>query len=152
MNGVIDSDIKSQLLQLLDDHPQVTTIVMQLVDGSVDDKANLEAARIVRHQGLHTLIPSDGLIASGGTDFFLAGVTRRVERGAQIGVHSWAADDIGDARDLPKSHPDHQEYLSYYREMGIPTEFYWYTLQAAPSEEMHWMSPAEQKRYRIATH
>ena len=150
MTGVIDNEIGAKLETLLERHPEVKTIIMRHVEGSVDDEANLKAARMVRERGLNTLIPADGLVASGGTDFFLAGVRRTVEAGAMIGVHSWSGLTIEGA-DLPRDHPEHQPYLSYYRAMGIPTEFYWYTLQAAPGDEMHWMSQDEQRRYRIAT-
>ena len=150
MTGVIDNKIGARLETLLARHPGVKTIIMRHVEGSVDDEANLKAASMVRARGLHTLIPADGLVASGGTDFFLAGVRRTVEAGARIGVHSWSGLAVEGA-DLPRDHPEHQPYLRYYRAMGIPAEFYWYTLRAAPSDEMHWMSQDEQRRYRIAT-
>ena len=149
MTGVIDSGSGAKLKRLFERHPGIKTIVMQDVGGAVDDTANLEAARMVRARGLHTLIPADGLVASGGTDFFLAGVRRTVEPGAMIGVHSWSG-PAGEGADLPRDHPEHRQYLRYYRDMGIPAEFYWYTLRAAPSDEMHWMSKDEQQRYRIA--
>ena len=48
---------------------------------------------MVRNRGIATHLPADGEIASGGVDFFLAGVKRTAEAGAKIGVHSWADDD-----------------------------------------------------------
>ncbi|WP_152558771.1 COG3904 family protein [Endozoicomonas numazuensis] len=137
--------------QLLNENPQATTIVMEYVEGSVDDEANLEAARLVRLNKLNTLVPGDGLIASGGTDFFLAGLKRTIKEGAQIGVHSWAGFGIDDASKLPRTDPEHQEHLQYYKEMGIPADFYWYTLEAAPSDDIHWMTQEEIKRYKVAT-
>lgn len=151
MVGVIDSDIVDDLEQLLENNPQLKTIVMQDVEGSVDDEANLIAARIVRQRKLNTLVPSNGVIASGGTDFFLAGVNRTVQPGAEIGVHSWAGDGIEDAAQLPRTHPQHAEYLNYYKEMGIPSEFYWFTLKAAPSYDIHWMTEAQIKQYKITS-
>lgn len=149
MTGVIDSDIGDQLEQLLEEHPQIQTIVMLDVEGSVDDEANLQAASYLRKHGLNTRIPANGVTASGGTDFFLAGVKRIVEQGALIGVHAWAGEDIDDPLTLPKNHPEHQKYLRYYRQMGIPQSFYWYTLRAAPADDIHWMTEAEILRYRI---
>ncbi len=151
MNGVIDSDVKSKLQEALNMNPEVTSIVMENVEGSVDDEANLDAARFVRHKKLNTLIPSDGLVASGGTDFFLSGVKRTAQRGAKIGVHSWAGDGIENPNKLPKSHVEHQKYLQYYKEMGIPSGFYWYTLKSATSDDIHWMTPYEIKKYKITT-
>lgn len=150
MTGVIDGNIVEKLETLLDRHPQIRTIIMQNVEGSVDDEANIEAARLVRERGLNTLIPSSGMIASGGTDFFLAGVKRTVQPGAKIGVHSWSG-LIVEGSKLPKDHPEHQKYIRYYEEMDIPAEFYWYTLRATPSDDIHWMSAEEQRRYKIAT-
>lgn len=151
MNGVIDSDVKIRLQKALAENPQTTNIVMQNVEGSVDDEANLEAARFVREKKLNTVIHSDSLIASGGTDFFLAGVNRTVEKGAKIGVHSWAGDGIDDPLTLSKSHPEHVKYLEYYEDMGIPSEFYWYTLKSAPSDDIHWMTLSEIKQYKVTT-
>ena len=35
--------------------------------------------------------------------------------------------------------------------MDIPEDFYWFTLEAAPAEGMHWMTEAEMARYRVHT-
>ena len=121
---------------------------MQEVPGSIDDEANLAAARLVRSYGLKTLVPTDGLIASGGVDFFLAGVERIVEPNAMLGVHSWAGDDFTGA-ELSRDNPEHRLYLDYYAEMGIPAEFYWFTLKAAPAEDIHFMTPEEIAQYKI---
>ncbi len=113
MNGVIDSDVKSRLTSALDANPDVTSIVMQNVEGSADDDANLDAARLVRERQLDTLVPSDGLVASGGTDFFLSGVNRIAQQGAKIGVHSWSGGGIDKPNDLPKDHIEHQKSCPY---------------------------------------
>ena len=150
MTGVIDGDIGKKLQTLFNEHPEIKTIILQNVEGSVNDEANLKAARLVRQRGLDTLIPGDGMVASGGTDFFLAGVKRTARPGAMIGVHSWS-DLMLDGARVPGNSPEHQKYLLYYKEMGIPAEFYWYTLRAAPSSGIHWMSTEEQRRYRVIT-
>ncbi|CAM2007322.1 COG3904 family protein [Acanthopleuribacter pedis] len=154
MEGVIDSYTPKRLAEVLERNPQITTIVLLDVEGSVDDEANFVAARLVREKGLATHVPANGVIASGGTDFFLAGVKRTIEPGAQIGVHSWA-EGFGKAElqggDLAKDHPDHQIYLEYYRDMNIPESFYWFTLEAAPAEGMHWMSREEMEQYGFLT-
>ena len=152
MTGIIDSDILDTIEDLLEDYPQVTTIVMQDVEGSVDDEANLNAARYIRQIGLNTHIPKGGLVASGGTDFFLAGVKRTAHSRAKIGVHSWADSDDIEGIELPKNHPEHRRYINYYKSLDIPTEFYWFTLRAAPSDNIHWMTKKEKKRYKITTH
>lgn len=153
MNGVIDATTPERVKTLIDNHGNLKTIVMVEVPGSADDEANLKAARMVRKAGLNTHIPADGVIASGGVDFYLAGNMRTMDRGAKFGVHSWGgADDDGNelvAAEVPVDHKMHKLYLSYYREIGISDDFYWYTLKAAPAESIHWMTPAEIKKYRI---
>lgn len=152
MSGEIDTSTPNDLMRALNAHPDVEWIILQHVPGSDDDDANLKAARIVRQRGLNTGVPENGLIASGGTDFFLAGVERTVQRGACIGVHSWSDDgDPTPPTQLPRNHIGHQIFLKYYRELGVPEEFYWYTIEAAPAEGMHYMSEAEIQAFGMAT-
>lgn len=35
--------------------------------------------------------------------------------------------------------------------MGIPSDFYWFTLEAAPAESIHWMTEEELFQYHITT-
>ncbi len=150
MNGVICSDTPADVLRLLLEHPEVTTIEMRIVPGSIDDVANLRAALYVHKFGLDTKVNSQSYIASGGTDFFLAGNKRTVEDGARIGVHSWAGGNVP-AIELPKDDPEHQKYLEYYRALDIPESFYWYTLEAAPAAGMHEMTEEEINTYKVKT-
>ncbi|MGB1009643.1 MAG: hypothetical protein ACPGVP_07965 [Thiolinea sp.] len=152
MQGTIDSRLKSTLEEMLDNNPAVTTIEMHDVPGSADDDANLVASRIIRTRGINTHVPADGIIASGGVDFYLAGLQRTLVDGAKIGVHSWADGDGRAGSDYPANDPEHKKYLDYYTEMGIPLEFYWFTLTAAPPEEIHNMTAAEITRYGVTTH
>ncbi|PKG37651.1 hypothetical protein [Psychromonas sp. Urea-02u-13] len=150
MNGVINSNTLKDINKLLADHPQLKTLVLQDVPGSMDDEINLLASKVIRQHGLATHIPADGMVASGGTDMFLAGVERTIEAGAKIGVHAWAGGDK-QATDYPKDHDEHKGYLKYYQEMGIPQAFYWFTIAAAPAESIHWMSEAEMRLYSMLT-
>lgn len=100
--------------------------------------------------GITTIVPSGGLVASGGTDLFLAGVQRIIEPGACIGVHSWAAEDFT-ATDIPRTSPEHDRYLDYYNDVGIDLAFYWFTLEAAPADDMHWMTAMEVGQYGVST-
>jgi hypothetical protein len=155
MYGVIDQTTPDRVHELVTDHPEVRTIVMIDVPGSADDPANLRASRMVREHGLRTVIPSDAVVASGGVDFFLAGEERWVETCAKLGVHSWDEDAEDGSlllgNEVPRDHPIHTMFLDYYAEMGIPADFYWFTLEAAPSEKIHWMSDEEILRYAMVT-
>lgn len=151
MTGVIDGSLRNTLVDMLDNNPTVQTIEMLNVPGSDDDDANLAASRIIRERSINTHVPANGMIASGGVDFYLAGLARTIENGAQLGVHSWADGDGIAGSSLPTNDPEHKKYLDYYTEMGIPLDFYWFTLQAAPPEDIHNMTPAEIARYGVTT-
>ena len=151
MNGVIYEGTPEDLKLALRTYPSAKVIAMGNVPGSIDDEMNLVAARLVRAKGLHTYLMANSEIASGGTDFFLAGIKRSITPGAKLGVHSWA-DDMGvEATEYEHNDEVHEEYLSYFRSMGIPPSFYWYTLEAAPSNEVHWMTAEELKTYKFET-
>ena len=142
LNGVIGPWTMPQLLRLLHDAPQLKGIRMVEVPGSMDDDTLVRVGRILHRSGLATHVPADGMVASGAVDFFLSSASRSFEEGAKIGVHSWAGGD-GDGSTLPKSDPAHQMYLDFYQEIGIPEGFYWFTLEAAPAEDIHWMTDQE---------
>lgn len=150
MRGEIDSATPARIRSLLHDHPEVDTLVLADVPGSVDDHANVRAARLVRAAGLTTRVPPGGEVASGGVDLFLAGRARRAAPDARLGVHSWSDGRI-DGADVPPDDPQHALYLELYEELGIPTAFYWFTLTAAPADDIHWMTPAELERFGVLT-
>ncbi|MEO9853596.1 MAG: M20/M25/M40 family metallo-hydrolase [Reichenbachiella sp.] len=150
MEGVIYSNTLNEIYEVLENNPELTTLVMKDVPGSIDDEVNLKASFEIRRHNINTYIPKDGMVASGGTDMFLAGRERAVHPTARLGVHSWAGMDSV-AIDYPKDHIEHKKYLDYYAAMEIPSEFYWYTLVAAPSDDIHWMSPAEIEKYKVVT-
>ena len=151
MNGVIGADTLAVMQTLFSTYPQIKTLVMQNVPGSMDDDINLLASMEIRNRGINTHIPADGMVASGGTDMFLAGVKRTIATGAKIGVHSWDDGSGKVALDYPREHQAHVIYLDYYNAIGITTDFYWYTLEAAPAEGNHWMTAEEMVLYGVLT-
>lgn len=152
MNGEINSKTPGQLKEVIKKNPDVKTIVMLVVPGSNDDEANLPMATWVREQGLNTHLTKDSLVASGGTDFFLAGVKRTMEKGAQIGVHSWL--DVGsgkEAKDIPRDDSQHEMNRKYIEDMLGKDDFYWYTIYSAPAEDIHYMTSSEIEKYNMVT-
>lgn len=152
--GVIDGTTPKVMSQAIAANPSIDVFVLEGVPGSVDDEANLVAARVLRKAGINTIVPQSGVVASGGTDLFLAGKERKIAPGACVGVHTWAAPSLTGFKagsDFPKDDPQHQLYLSYYDEMGIPADFYWYTLDAAPVDDIHFMAPQEMNKFNMAT-
>jgi hypothetical protein len=100
-------------------------------------------------------VPATGSIRSGGVELFLAGVRRRADKGAEIGVHSWSDSDGLQATDYPAGDPVHRPYLSFYADMGMKPDmaraFYDFTNKAAPFDGLHVMTAAEIAAYGLVT-
>lgn len=150
MNGEINSQTYDQFTQLIAENPQVTTLVEEVVPGSMDDDTMIKLAYFVREQGLNTRLLSHSAIDSGGVDLFLAGVERTMESGAHIGVHSWS-DGFKDAADFPKDAPEHEQNRKYIEEMLGDDAFYWFTIYAAPAADIYAMTEAEIEQYGLLT-
>lgn len=150
-SGVVDATTLGRFQQISGSSPETKVLVLQNVEGSADDEANLIFSQFIRDEGFNTVVPSDGLVASGGTDLFLAGLERIIESGACVGVHSWSAGNGVQGSELPAEDPEHLKYLNYYERIGISSDFYWFTLQAAPADDMHWITAAEANQYMMST-
>ena len=152
VDGTTGSNSLADLEAALAAHPQTEVVVLNRVEGSDDDAVNLLMARAIRGRNLDTHLNRDSVIESGGIELFIGGVSRTMDSGARIGVHSWFDEDEKyQGRDLPKDHPDHQPYLETYRALGIPEDFYWFILAAASSDEMYFMTEADIERFDILT-
>jgi hypothetical protein len=150
MEGVIYSNTHKDLQKIFKENKNIKTLSMVNVPGSIDDKINLKASLLIREEGISTYIPKDGMVASGGTDMFLAGLRRSAHKSARVGVHSWREGKLN-ALDYAKEHAEHIKFVDYYRKIDIPEEFYWYTLEVAPPNEIHWMTMDEMALYNVLT-
>lgn len=153
LNGDLGVRTYNQIFALINEHPEVNTIVAVDVSGSVHDDINMQTGRLIRQAGLNTYVPGNGDISSGGVDLFCAGVNRTIEKGAKLGVHSWSGNGI-QAADLPEDSPLHEAQIAYFSEMlGSPLgrDFYFYTINAAPAAKIHYMSPEEITRWQLGT-
>ena len=150
VKGVVNSGSDGKMIDLLNGSRNVRTVVLTSLPGSANDEVNVALGRKLHRAGITTYLPARGWVASGGTDMLLSGVRRIVERGAEVGVHSWAAGSTN-GNDLPRDHEDHKLFLDYYRDIKISADFYWFTLQAAPPEGMHWMTEDEMTQYQVYT-
>ncbi len=156
--GVIDNTTPTVVQNLIDNNPDVTTIVMYACPGSANDEANLQASQLIYDHGYKMYLPHQGFIASGATDMFLAGSTRIVENTPDaVGVHSWAEDENGNvtATDYPVGHIKHQPYIDYYMNIGFTQAeaeaFYYFTINSSPFTSVHWMTDAELDLYKVRT-
>lgn len=151
ISGVLTADLPKQLTDMVKQHPNVTDIVLVDVPGTDDQEATMEGARLIRRLGLNTHIAPTGYVLSGGVDLFLGGVKRTIGAGAGVGVHAWS-DEIGTvASKLNRSNPIHATYVNFYLEMGIPERFYWFSIKAAPSNRVYFLSPEEMYDYNLVT-
>jgi hypothetical protein len=150
LGGEITSRTPASFIALLEENPQITTIVQTYMPGSLDDEAVLQMGYALRDRGLNTHLRQDSEIYSGAVDLFLAGRNRSMARGAVIGVHSWA-DGFGEGADYPRDAPEHRSNVAYTRDMLGAADFYWFTLQVAPSDGIHEMTTGEIARYGLLT-
>ena len=106
LEGVIDGRTLGDLKAALDENPGINRLVLQHIPGSADDENSLTSlASFIRASELTTVVPSDGAVASGGTDMLVMGKTRRIEPGACVGVHTWGAGGLFSVKagiDVPK--------------------------------------------------
>ncbi len=152
ITGDLGTRTYQQFTDLIENHPEVDTLILADVPGSVNDAVNMHTGRLIREAGYTTYVPEDGLIASGGVDLFIAGSERFIEEGAKVGVHSWCCVDDTPANELDPEHAAHEGQKAYFSEMmgdeGI--DFYFYTLQMADFDDIYYMSTDEIIKWSIA--
>jgi len=150
MNGEINSRTHKQFTEIMNENPQITTLVEEVIPGSLDDDTMIEMAYDVRRRGLNTRLVANSAIDSGGVDLFLAGVQRTMAAGAHIGVHSWS-NGLRDGAEYPPDAPEHQRNRTYVEDMLGSDDFYWFTIYAAPSDGIHSMTGQEIHKYGLLT-
>lgn len=154
MNGSIEGSVLEDFNALVAANPAINRINMIEVPGA-DDDINSQLASRVFYKAMHIHIVDDGLVASGGVDFFLAGAVRTKGSNSKIGVHSWDGPNGVQATDFPVGHEQHLPYIDYYVSTSFTQEeaenFYYFTINAAPASSIHWMAEDELKQYRILT-
>ena len=152
LDGTINSKAFDDFKKVAEAHPNVKNIHIINCDGSINDDVNLSLSSYVYENGYNTTLKEGGLVASGGTDFFLAGNKRTLEKNVKLGVHSWS-DGKKHATDFPKGHDNHTPYISYYKSIGMSQQeaedFYYFTIYAAPHNDVHWMTEEELMKYKF---
>ena len=148
--GELNSQTPDKVKAVIKDNPQVDTIVLTAMPGSLDDESTFPLARWLRERNLNTHLLSDSVIASGAVDLYLAGVNRTMEEGAQLGVHSWS-DGSNEATDFPRDRKEHRFNADYIDAMLGSEDFYWFTIEAAPADGLHWMDKTEIDHFGLLT-
>ncbi len=153
VSGDLGTQSYIQVQNLINDYPNVNTLVLQDISGSVNDDINLYTGRLIRNAEMTTLVPADGAIYSGGVDLFVAGYKRIYTKGGKVGVHSWCCVNGKAADELSKDDPAHGAQLAFVSEMlgkELGPDFYFFTLKAAPQDSFHVMTQAELDKYLIS--
>lgn len=154
MNGVINSQSLDNFNRLIVAYPSIQKINIKECEGSMDDDTNLKLSALIHQKKIDIHLLDNGLVASGGTDFFLAGIQRTKGANTRIGVHAWS-DGTQEATAFPVGHIEHQKYIDYYVSVGfvqsLAERFYYFTIEAAPAASIHWMTDSEIKQYNIVT-
>lgn len=118
MDGEISSNSLNNFNQLLAAYPNVNLINIKECGGSSDDDINLQLSALVHQKQISIHLMDNGLIASGGTDFFLAGIKRTQGTNTRIGVHAWST-GIQEATAFPRGDAEHLKYIQYYVSVGF---------------------------------
>jgi hypothetical protein len=136
--GTIETGTLAQFKAMLRAYPALNQIDMVDCPGTDDDEANFAIAHMIRKAGIVTNVPDGGSVRSGGVELFLAGAKRRAAPTAEFAVHSWRDEDGLEPDDFAETDPVNQEYISYYRTIGMSDakarSFYALT-NSVPSED-----------------
>ena len=156
ISGGLGTRAYNQIFDLIQNNPEVKTIVEQKVSGSIHDDINMQTGRLIRNAKLSTHLESTSDIASGGVDLFCSGFNRTMKTGAKLGVHSWSGEDDNgekvEAGELPVDSPLHTNQINYFTEMlgdEIGKDFYFYTINIASADNIHYMSEDDISDYSI---
>lgn len=154
LHGEIDSNTLNAFEEVMRQNPNTELLIFGIAPGSSDDEVNLQVGRRLFQEGLNTHVENNGEIASGAVDLFLAGAERTLGSNTLVGVHSWS-DGSNDATDFPMNSAEHQPYIQYYQAVGFSSQwasdFYFFTINAASADDIHWMTEAEITTYQITT-
>ena len=150
INGVVGSTAPRDFAAVLRAFPGITMLQITDCAGTDDDEANFALARMIRARGMTTYVPAYGSARSGGVELFLAGARRRADEGASFAVHSWRDEDGYEAGDFSLSDPVHQDYIRFYREMGMSEAnaraFYQMT-NSVGFDDVLWLTKDDLARY-----
>ena len=152
INGDMGSRVDNQFEKLISKYPDIKLMIMEDCPGSRNDEQMFKAALKLNSLSINTHLPSTGKIQSGAVDLYLSGNKRTMETGAKIGVHAWS-DGRNSATDYTNNDPEHQIYIDFYHAIGFPQQeaenLYFFIINAAEPEDIHWMTNQEIIDYKI---
>lgn len=152
--GTFDEYTADYVISELKKNPQVNRIVLTANGGSINEQETLRLGRYIRSLNLDTHLIKGGVAASGGVSLLLSGVKRSVGQDGLVGVHAWAScSDIEQtcrpATDFKRDDRAHDLHRDYILEMLGEDDFYWYSIEAAAHDTIHWLNKSELKRFKV---
>ncbi len=145
LEGPVSGASAERFEMLVEQHPGLSTLVLQDVPGTSDITALVQKGYRIRALGMDTVVAPDATLAGDAVLLFLAGNDRRLGEGAALRVANWSPDAL--AQDAPA----HEERRRYVADMLGDDAFYWFTIEAAGHGESHQMSGAEIADYGLET-
>ena len=146
--GGTDSYSYNVIDDFVSENPDVKRLILLAMPGTKDVVTNTRLVRDIRRAGLATHVPSNGRIASGAVDWFIAGSPRTIDCGAMIGVHSWGS-PLGARGDQTVYDPHWIMQQDFLSDMGVDPDFYEFTRSAAGPDDIHWLSVDEMLRFGL---
>jgi hypothetical protein len=161
--GILTESWPRTVDKLVTNYPEVKTLILVQVPGSDDGSyingmpASLTGHQKVYSAGLSTCVPSNGMVASGGTDLFVSGYKKYTPQissptedaygniRGRVGIHSWEQTENGVAksgRSFPKTDAVHTPYLNFYKTVCVSADFYWETM-GKPVNPMYYVAETE---------
>lgn len=155
LDGVINSNSYIQFNQMIIQHPGIEVIYFDQAPGSLDDDVTALIGRRIHNRNIDTHILDNGIIASGAVDLFLAGNNRTRGFNTSVGVNSWEDSNGNQGSDFVESSSVHDFYINYYLSIGLggqlANDFYFFSINAADSNDLYFLSESEIQFYQIFT-
>ena len=119
----------------------------EFASGGGDFEASMRLGRLLRENGLFSIVAKNDQCMSACAFAFMGGERRRVE--GRLGVHRPWFPVVQDFPDRQSKYRSVQKALkAYIDEMDFPDSLY-ETVMAVPPEAMHFLTPAELKRFYL---
>lgn len=150
--GRIEAGTASEFVDFLEGQGgEVKSLYLHSPGGSVGDA--IAMSKLLRKEGIATVVPDDAYCASSCPILFSGGKQRTVGRDAWIGVHQIYASRAtsGNLADgMSQGQAITAEVQQHLSDMGIDPRA-WLNAMKTPSDQLYVFTPKELKDYRIAT-
>ena len=87
--GTLGKKSHKNILEFIENNPNVKTFVLEIIPGSATDEYNVKTCLAINQRGINTELLPHSVIESLGVDLFISGNKRTISKGAKIGVHTW---------------------------------------------------------------